>query len=144
MKEIMRYAGCFACGHKNPHGLQARFFWDGSTAFTELLAAEHFEGYKGIFHGGIVSTLLDEVMVKAILATGHYALTAEITIRYLLPVRTGQKFRCEGRIVSHKGRLFHTTGLAIGEDGTIFAKAEARFLEVKPDFEKELKGSLSE
>ncbi len=142
MDEIVRFSGCFVCGDKNPHGLNARFFWDGTNATTETLAIEQFEGYKGIYHGGIIATLLDEVMVKSILATGHYAVTAEITVRFIKPLRTGTRFRCVGRIVDHKGRLYHTTAEAIGEDGTVYARAEARFLDGKADLVDELKSSL--
>lgn len=144
MDEIKRYPGCFVCGEKNDHGIKARFFWDGSTAFTETLASEQFEGYKGIFHGGILSTLLDEVMVKAILASGHFAVTAEITVRFLLPIRTGDRFHCRGRIVEHKGRLFTTTSEAISVDGRVLARAEARFLEGRSPLKEELRGSLEE
>lgn len=142
MDEIVRFSGCFVCGDKNPHGLNARFFWDGTNAITETLAIEQFEGYKGIYHGGIISTLLDEVMVKAILATGRYAVTAEITVRFLEPVRTGVRFRCIGRIVQQRGRLFHTTGEAVGEDGTVYARAEARFLEGNAELGQALRDSL--
>jgi uncharacterized protein (TIGR00369 family) len=142
MEEIKRYPGCFVCGEKNVHGMKARFYWDGATAFTETLALEQFEGYKGIFHGGVLSTLLDEVMVKAILASGHFAVTAEITVRFLRPIRTGDKFHCRGRIVEQKGRFFATTSEAIGENGAVLARAEAKFLEGKAPLKDELKGSL--
>ena len=142
MDEIVRVSTCFVCGDKNPHGLKAKFFWDGKNASTETLAIEQFEGYKGIYHGGIIATLLDEAMVKAILATRHYAVTAEITVRFLQPLRTGTRFRCVGRIVEHKGRLFHTTAEAIGENGTVYARAEARFLGGKAELTNELKSSM--
>ncbi len=142
MKEIAKYSGCFVCGDDNDHGIKARFFWDGETATTESMAYAQFEGYKGIFHGGVLSTLLDEVMVKAIIASGHFAVTAEITVRFLVPLHTGDKFVCRGRIVEKKGRLFLTTAEAVGDDGTVYAKAEAKFLEAKSGLKDELTGSL--
>ena len=142
MKEIAKYSGCFVCGDQNDHGLKARFFWDGETATTESMAYQRFEGFRGIFHGGVLSTLLDEVMIKAILASGFYTVTAELTVKFLAPIRTGDKFTCRGRIVEHKGRLFLTTGEAVGEDGTVFAKAEGKFLEAKSDLRGELKNSF--
>lgn len=144
MKEIAKYAGCFVCGDKNDHGIKARFFWDGQTATTETMAYQQFEGYKGIFHGGVLTTLLDEVMVKAVLASGHFAVTAEMTVRFLTPIRTGDKFVCRGTIVERKGRLFWTTGEAVGEDGTVFAKAEGKFLEAKAELRDELTNSLDQ
>ena len=143
MKEIAKYPGCFVCGDHNDHGIKARFFWDGETATTETMAYQQFEGYKGIFHGGVLSTLLDEVMVKAVLASGYFSVTAEMTVRFMVPIRTGDKFVCRGRIVGQKGRLFLTTAEALGEDGTVYAKAEAKFLEAKSELRDELSGSLN-
>ena len=76
MKEVLKYSHCFVCGEKNDSGLKARFYYDGKQAASEVYAREQFEGYRGIYHGGIVSTLLDEVMIEAILALDRYAVTA--------------------------------------------------------------------
>ena len=142
MDEIIRYPGCFVCGDRNPHGLNARFFWDGANACTEIVALEQFEGYKGIYHGGVMAALLDEVMVKAILATDRHAVTAEITVRYVRPVRTGVQLRFAGRVIGHKGRLYRTTAEAIDTDGTVYAQAEGKFLEGKAGLANDLKQSL--
>ncbi|UCE24600.1 MAG: PaaI family thioesterase, partial [Candidatus Zixiibacteriota bacterium] len=68
MREIAAYTGCFICGQKSRVGLKARFFWDGEKAFCDITADEKYAGYKDIFHGGIAAALLDEVMIKALLA----------------------------------------------------------------------------
>ena len=75
MKEVAKYPHCFVCGDQNVHGLKAKFFFDGEKAFTEVTADGSFEGYRGIYHGGIIATLLDEVMIKAILAQPVTAVT---------------------------------------------------------------------
>lgn len=142
MKEVLSYPGCFVCGGKNLHGLKAKFYFDGEKAFTEFIAAESFEGYKGIFHGGIVASLLDEVMIKAILATEIFAVTAEMTVRYRLPVRTGEKIRFVGKVVSSKGRHFTTEGEAVSEDGTVYATATGIYLEARPNLKEQLLQSL--
>ena len=144
MEEIKRYSGCFVCGEKNDHGLKARFFWDGETATTETMAYARFEGYKGIYHGGVMATVLDEVMVKAVLASGFFAVTAEMTVRFLLPIHTGDKFVCKGRVVERKGRLFLTSAEAVGDGGQVFARAEAKFLEARSGLDQELKSSMDD
>jgi uncharacterized protein (TIGR00369 family) len=142
MKEIAAYKGCFVCGRENINGLQAKFVYDGEQAFTELIAGEQFEGYKGIYHGGILATLLDEVMIKAVLARGVFAVTAEMTVRYKRPVKTGEKIRFVGRVVSHKGRLYHTEGEAVGEDDQPYATSTGICLEAKPDLKTKLIESI--
>jgi len=142
MKEVLKYSRCFVCGDKNDNGLKARFYYDGEQAVTEVSALEQFEGYRGIYHGGIVSTLLDEVMIKAILALDKYAVTAEMTVRFLQPVRTGEKIRFVGRVTKSKGRVFFTEGQATGEKGQVFATAVGKYIEADNDLKAALVNSV--
>lgn len=139
MKEIVRYHKCFVCGENNHHGLKAKFYWDGEKAFTELSAEEVFEGYPGIYHGGIISTLLDEVMIKAILADEIYAVTAEMTVKYKRPVKVGDRLKFTGRVESSKGRIYYTVGEVTDETGNLFATATGKYLEAKSDLKESLK-----
>lgn len=142
MKEIIRYSHCFVCGDKNESGLKARFFQDGDKARTELTADEKFEGYRGIYHGGILSSLLDEVMIKAILAQDHFVVTAELTVKFLKPVTTGQPLVISGWIVQNRRRLFVTEGVAESPEGTVFATAEAKYIEAGDSLRKRLLNSI--
>jgi uncharacterized protein (TIGR00369 family) len=142
MEEIAAYKGCFVCGQENVKGLQAKFSYDGEQALTELIAIEQFEGYKGIYHGGILATMLDEVMIKAVLARGVFAVTAEMTVRFKRPVKTGERIRFSGRIVSHKGRVYYTEGEALGEDDRPCAVATGICVEAKPGLKEQLIQSI--
>ncbi|MBU2534531.1 MAG: PaaI family thioesterase [Alphaproteobacteria bacterium] len=142
MKEIAKYSGCFVCGDQNQHGLKARFYYDGDRAVTEVVADQSFEGYRGIYHGGILAALLDEVMIKAILAQDRFVVTVEMTVRYHTAVRTGDKIRFSGRLIGNKGRLFITEGEAVGDDGKPFATATGKYVEAREDFKAELQKSL--
>jgi uncharacterized protein (TIGR00369 family) len=142
MKEIVAYRKCFVCGRENDGGLKAKFFYDGERAITEVIASAQFEGYKGLYHGGILAALLDEVMIKAVLARGIFAVTAEMTIRYKRPIKTGERVRLIGKITSHKGRLYLTDGEALGDDDLPFATATGSYIEAKPDLKDQLTDSL--
>ena len=142
MQEVAKYKHCFVCGDQNPIGLKARFYFDGTQAVTEVDADRIFEGYKGIFHGGIIATLLDEVMIKALLAKDIFAVTAEMTVKFKRPVRTGDKIKFVGRETGHRGRLYETEGEALGSDGVPFATATGKYLEAKPALKAELSESL--
>ncbi len=142
MKEVQKYSRCFVCGDKNEGGLKARFYYDGKQTASEINAAERFEGYRGIFHGGIISTLLDEVMIKAVLALNKYAVTAEMTVRFLQPVRTGDKIRLVGRVTNSKGRVFFTEGQAEGENGQVFATAVGKYIEADEKLKATLMNSV--
>ena len=118
IKEVLKYSRCFVCGEKNDSGLKARFYYDGKQAVTEVNASEQFEGYWGIYHGGIVSTLLDEV------------------------VRTGEKIRFVGWVTKSKGRVFLTEGTAMGEDGQVFATAIGKYIEADDGLKAALMNSV--
>lgn len=133
MKEIARYAGCFVCGDKNEIGLQARFFFDGQKAVCDITADEMYAGYKSIFHGGITSTLLDEVMIKSLLAEGLHVVTAEMTVKFKMPVYSGDKLHFEGWKTAQKGPLFLTAGKATNKNGETVAEATGKY--IKPDAE---------
>lgn len=139
MRELPLYSGCFVCGQENRIGLKARFFWDGEKAVCDIAAEEVFAGYKNILHGGIVATLLDEIMIKALLAEDILAVTAEITIRLKKPVYTGDNLHLEGWKTDQAGSVFHTRGRAVNQSGEIVAEATAKY--VKP--KEELSGRLS-
>ena len=142
MKEIVKYSGCFICGGENDHGVKARFFFDGEKAVSEVTADEIFEGYRGIYHGGVISALLDEVMIKAILAQDVYAVTAEITVKFIRPVKTGERVKLTGKVTANKGRLYFTEGQAVDPEGKPFATATGKYIEARPDLKKILVQSI--
>ena len=142
MDEVVKYDGCFVCGDRNRIGLRAKFMSDGQQVFTEIVARDEFEGYPGIYHGGVMSALLDEVMIKAILARAIVAVTAEMTVRFVRPVRTGETIRFTARVVANKGRAYFTEGEATGRDGQRYATAAGKYLEARSDLRARLMGAL--
>jgi len=142
MKEIAKYSGCFICGGENDNGIQARFFFDGERAVSEITADKIFEGYRGIYHGGVISALLDEVMIKAILAQDIYAVTAEITIKFIRPVKTGDRVKLTGKVTAKKGRLYLTEGQAVDHEDKPFATATGKYIEARPELKKILVQSI--
>ena len=142
MTEIIKYSGCFVCGDKNPDGLRIRFFTEGDEAVAECTADAKFQGFKGIYHGGLVSTLLDEIMAKAVLARRRYAMTVEMSVRFRQPIMVGQKVRLVGRVTRERGRVFETAGEIIGANGRIFATATGKYLEASDSMRETLLASL--
>ncbi|MBU8934196.1 MAG: PaaI family thioesterase [candidate division Zixibacteria bacterium] len=142
MKEVAKYSHCFVCGDKNPDGLGARFFYDGSQVVTRVKATEQFEGYRGIYHGGLIATLLDEVMIKAVLAIDRFAVTAEMTVRFIQPVRVGDELTFSGRVVKSKGRVFLTEGEVRNDADEIYATATGKYIEAGEGLREDLMKSI--
>jgi len=142
MKEIVSYPGCFVCGQKNEIGLKASFFWDGRKAICNITADELYAGYKEIFHGGIVAALLDEVMIKALLAENIFCVTAEMTVRFRSPVYSKDQIRFEGWATAKSAPLFLTSGRAVNQKGEIVAEATGKYLTPKSELGQKLLESL--
>jgi len=116
---------CFACGPDNPMGLMLTFYEENDTYNTTFIAQKRHQGYNGIVHGGIVSTLLDEVMARYIYSKGIQAVTARLEIRYRNPTPIGEKLTISGKIVSQRGKMYEMTGSICLADGTVTAEGKA-------------------
>ncbi len=119
---------CFACGLENPRGLSLVFYNVGKERVeTEYTAPEHFQGYPGILHGGIVASLLDEVVGRTAMIEdpNHFMVTARLSVRYRKPIPVGVPLKLTGWMVRKRGRLGTAEAELRLPDGTLGAEAEA-------------------
>jgi len=126
------YRGCFACGSGNPRGIHLEPRDENSEAVAVFIPDATLEGYHGVTHGGLIATVLDEIMVwSARFAANTAAVTGEMTIRYLKPVSTGVRYTARGKVTENKGRLIRTEGTLEDGAGVIVARAHAKLFVVK-------------
>jgi len=142
MELIRRYSNCFVCGNKNEYGLKVDFFYDKGISRAEYVAGGKFQGYKNILHGGVISALLDEVMIKAVIATGILVVTAEIQVKFIKPVRIGEKLFLEGKITGEQKKIFTAEGTVSNSKGKIVAAGKGRFFKVTEEMKNVLDESL--
>lgn len=127
---------CFCCGPKNPIGFKLEFEMtlDGRM-HTLWTPREEHHGFKNIVHGGLVATVLDEVMIRLLYALGIHAVTAELHTRLLRPLRAGKAYRFESRVVEDKGRLVTAEAEAFdAETGEKVASGSAKCARVREEF----------
>ena len=130
---IERDNSCFCCGRDNERGLHLSISYpEKGTAETSLEVPEWFSGWKSMTHGGLLATLLDEIMAHACVGMSKTAVTAEITVRYQKAVQTGSRIRAVGRVDETKGRILVTQGWIYDADGAVAAEATARFIVKSP------------
>jgi acyl-coenzyme A thioesterase PaaI-like protein len=98
---------------------------------AEWIPEPELEGFQGIVHGGIVSTVLDEAMSKAVAESGVKALTAELRVRFRQQVASGRMICVRGWIDSQSKRMTKTEAVLSSSDGTELAHAWATFLALK-------------
>jgi len=121
---------CFACGRKNPIGLRLEFASAGEEYASELEIGENYQGWAGMAHGGILATALDEVMARLLADKGYRVITARLEVRFLKPVRVGEKLGLRARIVQDRGRFVETEARALLPDGSAAATAKSASLRV--------------
>lgn len=132
---ILERHNCFACGHDNPSGLRMEFFTDETRVASELTVPGHMRGWNEIVHGGILSTILDEVMSwGAIYLLKRVILTKSATVDYIKPVFIGGKLRAESRVFEVTGeREAIMEGMILDEAGVIRTKAKGTFALLTPE-----------
>ncbi len=114
---------CFVCGPHNPIGLNLDFSFDGRIMKTEFSPEKNHQGYVNIVHGGIISTLLDEVMVKLAIALKMPAVTARMDIRLKKAVRVGEKITVSAEVISNRRKLLNVYAKAVIGNGDVVADA---------------------
>ncbi len=133
---------CFACGKENPIGLRLDIQTvkltnpneNGEDLFvrTEYTPPQHFQGWADVIHGGILSTLLDEVITYVAIAHfGGPAVTAQLDIRFKQPAPVGSKLLVTGRPINRSRRLVQAVAQIKLEDGTVVAEATGKCLKAE-------------
>ena len=130
---------CFACGALNEHGIHLDLHVDGDRCWTELALADRFQGWDGIAHGGIICTILDEVMAWSLAATDNWGLTARMSVDFKRPVRLGVPIRGEGWITRVRRRLVETAARIVDPvNGDVLATATATYVAADAERKAEL------
>jgi len=131
---------CFACGSLNTNGLQLALHLEDARSWTQLAVDERFEGWQGIAHGGIVATILDEVMAWALVAEDNWGVTARMQVDFRKPVQIGRPIRADGWITRSRRRVVDTEARLIDtETGVELATATATYVAADEAQKRELR-----
>ena len=124
------YGNCFVCGKNNRGGLQLSFEIDKErqTLKTTFVATPTFQGWDGIVHGGIISTLLDEAMAKLVYELGYQSVTASLEIKFKKPAPILEPLLVYGEITEVNRRLVRAKARVTKEDKTILAEGKSTFI----------------
>ena len=120
---------CFVCGPANPHGLQLSFTLDKDVCRTVFTPEPHHAGYDQVTHGGILFSVLDDVMANYLFLQGHRCYTARCELRYHQPLPIGTRVLAEGWCVRKKSQLRKMQSRLIHEEtGSLLVEASAHFM----------------
>ena len=121
------YGLCFACGPRHPSGLRLRFERDGDRVTTTFRSSTQHQGFPGYLHGGITSTLLDEVMSRVSLLEGRWTMTARMEVRFRRPILADQMVTAIAEKAGESRRLLEAQGRVVLPDGTVAAEATGTY-----------------
>jgi uncharacterized protein (TIGR00369 family) len=131
---------CFACGELNEHGLHLVLHAGPGGCWTELALDDRFQGWDGVAHGGILCTILDEVMAWSMIARDTWGVTARMAVDFRRPVAIGRRLRAEGTVTEASRRLVRTEGrLLDAETGELLVAGTGTFMAAPPERLAELK-----
>lgn len=143
MRELPHTHSCFVCGESNAVGLKLRFTSDGKIVQTRFRLGTTHIGFRGIVHGGILTTVLDEIMVWACaVPTRQFAFCAELTVRFLSPARPGDEIIATGEMLANRrNRIFEAKAALADPSGRKFVEATGKYLPIPKN---ELTGMMAD
>ena len=121
---------CFACGRHNPDGLQLPIRQTADGVELDYAMPAKFSGWRDVVHGGIVSTVLDELMAWACSVRGTNTVTAELVVRFRQPLISETPFRGFGQVTGEKGRVLFAASRITDPDGALIAEATGKMMKV--------------
>ena len=132
-KKLPNASHCFVCGLENDAGLQLSFYFDDQRqVYSEITVPDHFQGYPGVVHGGIVATMLDETLGRTVMYDdpNRFMFTGRLTTRYRKPAPLGVPLKLVGKVLKDRGRVAECAAYLYGPDGDLIAEAEGLLMQV--------------
>ena len=126
---------CFVCGLENPVGLKLRIYQvEPGVIETSFTAPEHFQGYPGVLHGGIVATILDEISGRAHMGADpsapRFLFTGKLEVIYRKNVPIGVPLRIVGKAGKQHERAVEGWAGIYNQQGTLLAEANTLLFDV--------------
>jgi uncharacterized protein (TIGR00369 family) len=124
---------CFVCGRHNPAGLYMQFYDNGENEVrSDYTVPARYQSYPGIVHGGILASMLDEVIGRVAMIGDHhhFMVSVRLQVLYRHPVPVEIPLKITGRIMRLSGRLGKAQGEIILPDGRVACEAAITLADV--------------
>jgi acyl-coenzyme A thioesterase PaaI-like protein len=121
---------CFVCGKDNPQGLkiEVKYFPEEMAAETQIALPREYQGWADVIHGGILSTLLDEMMAHAVWHFAGPGVTLSMEVRFHHPLKPEEAILVRGVLTSGNGsRRTAWAEITRVSDSRKIATAKSRF-----------------
>jgi uncharacterized protein (TIGR00369 family) len=120
---------CFGCSPYNEYGLHLEFWEDGDEVVSFWKPKSILQSYPKVLHGGIQSTLLDEIAGWLVyVKCGTVGVTAEMKVRFKSPLMIDQgDITIRAKLIDQNKRMATIESRLLNASGKICAEAELRF-----------------
>lgn len=121
---------CFACGTDNPIGLNMYFYQQGECVCSDITLGQNHEGWENMAHGGIISTLVDEVMSWTVLFFKRtFLVTRKMEIKYVKPVPLHVPLTARGQILEEPGNsIIEVRGDILNTENKLLVRGHGQFV----------------
>ena len=134
---------CFVCGRENPNGLHMHFFADvDGCVYADYLPRAEDQSYPGVVHGGLLTTMLDELIGRTAIASDLWCMTAKLQVRFRKPVPIGAPLKLKGQITKRTGRLLEGYGEIRLADGSLAVEAHGTYVRIPDEQLEQFKAAL--
>lgn len=123
--EVKAYPNCFGCGDENPIGLGLNYRTEGVYLTTEFVPREEHQGWPGIVHGGIITSLLYEVLENHPFHQGDVAMMKSMETRFRRPGHTGDAIEARSWVLERSGREIKVAASLTRNHGELIAEGTA-------------------
>ena len=129
---------CFICGLENPIGLHLHIYeTEPGVIESTYTAPDHFQGYPGVLHGGIVAAILDEISGRIHMgdaANPSFMFTGKLEVKYRKNVPVGKLLKIVGKAVKVRSKMAESwAGIYDSETNELLAEANALHIDVPED-----------
>lgn len=130
---------CFICGLENPVGLHLHIYeTEPGVVESSYTAPEHFQGYPGVLHGGIVGAIIDEMSGRAHMGSDpmapRFMFTAKLEVKYRRNVPVGKALKVIGKAGKSRGKSAEAwAGIYEAESGELLAEGTVLLINVPED-----------
>ena len=145
METLPQTKACFGCGHGNPAGVSLKMKSDGKAVYADWLPRQEHAGFSHAVHGGVIATVIDEMMAWACgVLGGKFAYSVDMNVRFHKVIEPGMLIKCIGKLEENRrGKLFLASAELKSEEA-VAASGSAKFFPLKGDQETMLQSEFGE
>lgn len=120
----------------NPQGLKAQFYnMEDGSVMTKFRYSPFHQSFPQRVHGGLVSTMLDELACRAYWVKDELTMGATISleVKYRKPVPYGEYVLGKGKVISDSSKFFTSDVQILDLNGNILSNAIVKYIKLPPE-----------